>query len=754
MSEPFDTLIEQGKVNQLSTEGQSHTLTDEDESSINKVFGWVGMLSRHRTKSMERPGVQEQQNSGVPKGRDTQDTKGASYTQTEIKAAISQKCMMGLPGPFLGEKTRLETSENVPDKDDLDDVIQLDDEQKNIILGHAAQNSASGLNFIREELETNPYLYMIEERSYNQRESQCQDKRSQNRLASLMSFWESGNKEPEVLMIKKSVTNENKASDRKISKEEFNLSPSKAKTFEYTDICESYKVCSKSHNGTRHDDNISFIPTYGEKMSSFDTVQKPQEDRFEFQSTSESLNSPSKQMNAIPTYKVKKMSSPVLSVRKAITEQDTKAYWEREKSFEIIISTPVCRPKHSTDLNISTSQNRVESPETIKSSSNTDLGESSSKGKLEQSFKRVLVKSPLDDINTESYNSSPLKAHMLGSDHDIRLNPVSYPIRNISSVSQEHRDQSAGDKVIMHEQSRTLSPRHMPKMLSKDSYTVKECRMIRSQLRAFPINISPTKKPPLKGQEYTPKEQSRYTHAPSGVEDSNPRKDRKLLTETAEQHFLSFPENTSERMIQYKLTPRHAPPRFGRSQAAGTVYTDNINSKHMSQVDCLLVSKGQTSVQLITSPKQNRNATTKRLVKGTEDVIPVVLTEQMQMDDSRCKASLTRSCIRLSSKHRPSLAESTHVSGLSDQLDMQEGAGVLECKSSEQASPSQQSQSESEITFDSSSSTSAEAWSLSQTSSACEHFTWSTQGSVSLVVVFTIAISTSYHLISMTLHLQ
>lgn len=695
------------------------------------------MVSRHITKKNERPGVQEQQNREVPKGCDTEDTKRASYTQTEIQAAHSPKLMMGIPGPFLGKNSRLETSENVLDKDDLYDAFRLDDEQGNIILGHSAQNSASGLNFIGEELETNPYLTMRDERSDNmadddiqQRLSLCQDKRSQNRLASLMSFWESGNKGPKVLSIKKSVTNENKASDQKISKVEFNLSPSKAETFEYTDICESSKACSKSHNGTRHDDNVPVIPSYGEKMSSFDTVQKPQEHRLEFQSTSDSLNSPSKQLNNIHTYKLKDIYSSVLSVRKAITEQDTKACWESEKSrSQIIIRTPVCTPKHYSKqgLNISTRQNEVESPETMNSSSNRDLGElkSSSKGKPEQSFERVLVNIPLDDTNSESDNSSPLMACILGSNHSVKLSPVSYPSRNISSVSQDHRDQSAGGTVKISEQSRALSPRHMTEVLFKDSYPGKKCRMVGSQLRAFPINISPTEKPPLKGPEYTPREQSRYPHGRSAVEDSSPGKAGKLMTERPEQHFLSFPENTSERKIQYQLSSPHSPPRFRRSQAPGTVYTGNVNSKQTSQVHCSPVSRGQTSEQLITSPGIT---STKRLVKGTEDIIPVELTEQMQMDD---KASITRSCICLSSKHRPILAESTHVSGFSGQLNMQQWAGALGYESSEHTSSSQQSPPDSEITFVSSSSTSGEAWSLSLKSSACEHlFTRCTQGSV------------------------
>lgn len=179
------------------------------------------------------------------------------------------------------------------DKEDVDDVCRPDDKQDNIVVGRSAQNSASRLNFITEEHEANPCLSMIDDRSDNvaddniqQREHLYRGEGSQNGLFYLMSFWESRNKGPEVLSIKKSVTDENKVSDRKISKVEFNVSTSKAKTFEYTDICESYKCFSESHNGIRHDDKISVLPSVGEKTSSCDIDQKPQEHGLEIESTS------------------------------------------------------------------------------------------------------------------------------------------------------------------------------------------------------------------------------------------------------------------------------------------------------------------------------------------------------------------------------------------------------------------------------------------------------------------------------------
>lgn len=728
MPEPSDSLVEPGKVNHLSTEGQSHTLTEEDESSINKVLWWVRMVSRHDAKGNERTCNREERNREGPMGHGTKNSKNASHTEAEINATLSSKPRIGLHGLFLRKNSRDETSENVLYKDDLDDVCRPGDKEDNIILGCSAQNPASRVNFITEELEASPYLSMIDDRSDNiaaddiqQRVRLCQDERSQNRLASLMSFWESVNKGPKILSIKKSVTNENKASSRKISKLEFNLSPSKAKTFEYTDMCESYKLFSKSRNGTRHD-NVSVIPSVREKTSSFDNVRKPQEHGLEIQSASESLNSPSKQLDDIPIYKLKQLYSPVPSIREAMTEQDTisdnKACWGREKSRpEIIISTPDCKPKHYSEqgLKISTSPNQLESSEPSSSFLSRDLGElkALSKGKLEQSTEGVLVNSPLDGTNKKSYTRSPFRTHMLGSEDGIKFSPVSYPIRNISSVSQDHRDQ-------IPEQSRTLSPRHMPKVLSIGSHAVKKSGMGGSLLRAFPIDINPTEKTSLKSLEHTTRRQTRYPHGLSGVEDSSPWKDEMLLPKRPVQRLLSLPGNTSERNMQNQLTSPHSPPRFERSQASGRSCIGNITSKLTSQIHCLPVSKGQTSAQLITSPEHHRKTIIKRSVDGTEDVIPAVLTEQTQLDDSQCKTSLTRSCIRLSCQQCLNLAESTHVSWFSDQLNKQEWSGVQIGESSNHTSPSRESQCESEITFDSSSSTSAEAWSLSPKSSACE----------------------------------
>ncbi|XP_058267095.1 synaptotagmin-like protein 2 isoform X1 [Hemibagrus wyckioides] len=280
---------------------------------------------------------------------------------------------------------------------------------------------------------------------------------------------------------------------------------------------------------------------------------------------------------------------------------------------------------------------------------------------------------------------------MLGSGESIKITPVSYPIRNFTSVSQDHIDQSTGDTVIILEQSRTLSSRHMTK--------VKESRMAGCPLRVFPIDISPTKKTPLRGMEHTPTGQhTSYTSA----KESSPGNDDILLAERPEEHLLSFAGNTSERIICYQPTSPHSPPCFGRSQAPGTVCTGNINSTQTSQAHSLPVSQSQTSDQLITSPE----TTNKR---------PVVLTEQMQLDDLQCRTS-PRSSIHLSCQHHPNIA-STHVSGFKHQPDQQERAGVRVYESSERMSVSLQSQPQSEITF--SSSTSTGSWPLFQRSSAC-----------------------------------
>lgn len=726
MSKSPDSFTGKGKVIQLSTEGQPHTFTEEDESSIKKVLGWVGMVSRYSAKGNERPGVQEEQNREGPEGRGTPDTKNASRTQTETKASPSPspKLRMGLHELFLRKYTRAETSENVLDKDDVVDACRPDDKQDSIIFECSAQNSAFGLKFDTKKHEANPYLSMIDNRSdriadddVQQRQYLYQDQRSQNLLDGLMSFGESGKKKPKVLSIKKSVTNENKASHQKVSKVEF--SPSKAKTFFYTDMSDSCEDFSESHNGSRYDDSISVMTSVGKKMSSFDTVQKPREHRLEIQSTSESLDSP--KMDDISIYKLKELYSPVLSVRKVNTKQDTtvnlKACWEREKnSAERINSTPDCIPKHHAQQgrSIFTSPNRVEKPETSGSSLNKDLAELKASSKLKQGSKSVVVGSPLDEADTKSYSRSLCRTHTLDLDESIRFSPVSYPIRSISSVCQDHREQSTSDTMKIPERSRTISPRHIPKVLSSGSYPVKESGMVGSPLSVFPIDINPTEKPHLNDLGHTPRGQTRYPHELSSAEESSSGKNGKLLAERQEQHLLSFSRNASKRNMPYQLASPHSPPCSGRSQAP----IDNTNSKQTSQVHSLPFSKGQISVQLITSPKQQRRTTTKRSVEGIKNITSGVLTEQL--DDSQGKTSLARSCIHLSCQHHPDLPEFTHISGISAQADKQKWAGVQACEISEHASLFQQSHPESENTFDSSSSISAEVWSLSRTSSACE----------------------------------
>ncbi|XP_060751683.1 synaptotagmin-like protein 5 isoform X1 [Tachysurus vachellii] len=532
----------------------------------------------------------------------------------------------------------------------------LDDKQDNINVSCSARNS--GLNFTTEEFEENSFLSMME----RERERIYQGEVSQNRLSRLLSFWESGSKGPDVLDCKKIETSDDKVAGQKLPKVVFNLSPSKAEKSKYTNICDS----------------------------SFDTGQLP-----------------TKQIGDVPVYKLKESYSPVLSVRKSITEQDTindpKTCWEREKSIpKIIISTPDCRPKcYSQErFKISTSPNLVEIPETSISSINRELGEikASSKGKLKESSKGDLVNSPVDDTDRTPYNRSPFRTRMLGSGKSIKCNPVSHPIRNLTSVSKDHSDQSTGDPTTILEQSRILSTRHMTKVLSGDLQPVKESRQSGYPLRAFSLDISPTEKTPLKGLEHIPRGQhTRYPH-----ELSSPGKDGILLAETPEQHLLSFAGNTSERIIEYQRTSPHSSPCFGRSEARGTVCIGNINSK---QVNFLPVSQGQTSVQLITSPVKNQKTTNKRSVKGIEDAIPVVLTQQMQLDDLQHKTFLTRS--ELNCQHHSNVADSTHVSEVSHQPDQQEWAGVQMCKRSEHISNSLQSQAQSEVTLSSSRSTEA-----------------------------------------------
>ncbi|GAA6099805.1 synaptotagmin-like protein 2 isoform X1 [Tachysurus ichikawai] len=356
---------------------------------------------------------------------------------------------------------------------------------------------------------------------------------------------------------------------------------------------------------------------------------------------------------------------------------------------------------------MSTSPNLVEIPETSISSINRELGEikASSKGKLKQSSKGDLVNSPLDDTDRTPYNRSPFRTRMLGSGKSIKCNPVSHPIRNLTSVSKDHSDQSTGDPTTILEQSRILSTRHMTKVLSGDLQPVKKSRQGGCPRRAFPLDINPTEKTPSKGLEHIPRGQhTTYPHELSSTEESSPGKDGTLLAETPEQHLLSFAGNTSERIIEYRHTSPHSSPRFGRSEARGTVCIGNINSK---QVSFLPVSQGQTSVQLITSPANHQKTTNKRSVKGIEDAIPVVLTQQMQLDDLQHKTSLTRSSVHLSCQHHSNVADSTHVSEVSHQPDQQEWAGAQICKRSEHISFSLQSQAQSEVTLSSTTSTEA-----------------------------------------------
>ncbi|XP_027006246.2 synaptotagmin-like protein 2 isoform X2 [Tachysurus fulvidraco] len=637
VSDPSAFRTHRGKVSQLSKEGRSQLLREEDESSINKVLGWVGMVSRHSGKKNKWPGFQEENREG-PEGHVTPNTEKTSCIQSEIKAKLSTMLRMGLPG------------------------CPLDDKQDNINLRCSARNS--GLNITTEEFEENSFLSMME----RERERIYQGEVSQNRLSRLVSFWESGSNGPDVLDSKKIETNDDKVAGQKISKVVLNVSPSKAKKSKYTNICDS----------------------------SFDTGQLP-----------------AKPIGDIPVYKLKEIYSPLLSVRTSEqnTISDPKTCWEREKSIpKIAISTPDCRPKcySQQGFKISTSPNLVEIPQRSISSINRELGErkASSKGKLNQSSKGDLVNSPLDDTDTTPYNRSPFRTRMLGSGKSIKCNPVSpYPIRNLTSVSKDHSDQSTGDPMTILEQSRILSTRHMTKVLSGDLQSVKEYRQGGFPLRAFPLDINPTEKTPLKGLKDIPRGQhTRYPHELSSTEESSPAKDGILLAETPEQHLLSFAGNTSERIIEYQRTSPHSSPRFGRSEAQGTVCIGNINSK---QVSFLPVSQGQTSVQLITSPAIHQKTTNKRSIKGIEDAIPVVLTQQMQLDDLQRKTSLTRSSVQLSCQHHSNVADSTHVSEVSHQPDQQEWAGAQMCKRSEHISYSLQSQAQSEVTLSSSTSTEA-----------------------------------------------
>ncbi|XP_034168585.2 synaptotagmin-like protein 2 isoform X5 [Pangasianodon hypophthalmus] len=115
VSEPSDSLVEQGKVNQPSTEGHFHTLTEEDESSINKVLGWVGMMSRHSAKGNERPGGQEEQNrEGLEGGSDGPSPVSKAQKQASIRPLSTSKSLEGLAtSPSKDERWKNEPTSGI-----------------------------------------------------------------------------------------------------------------------------------------------------------------------------------------------------------------------------------------------------------------------------------------------------------------------------------------------------------------------------------------------------------------------------------------------------------------------------------------------------------------------------------------------------------------------------------------------------------------------------------------------------------------
>ncbi|XP_036450799.1 synaptotagmin-like protein 2 isoform X1 [Colossoma macropomum] len=501
------------------------------------------------------------------------------------------------------------------------------------------------------------------------------------------------------------------------------------------------KCSPESHKRMRDGAGASVIPSLEAKSFTFDinqTTQEPEEHGLQTEIKSEEpQSSPVKQKE-----QEDEIPHPVPTVRKPLTQQDTepatisnlKSFWERERSGpKIIVSTPespdvrdgASPKKQSKEVSESpvdvgsTSPDPVVGPERRKSSLTKEAGmimislkEKIERSQRKQSPSKVPVKTPQDDtdrISHSTHHISPLKMLKAVSDKGKKCSPRSSPIRNISSGALDHDHQSADDNLTaVLAQSRTPSPRHQPKVPSRDSYPVKESRKNGSPLRAFSIDINPTEEISAECLEDTSlnRDQIRCPAGQSHTDESSPISDEKNLTE---QHL--------------KVTPQQSPSSPGRFQSSGGISIGNIGGIQISPVRSSPSFQGQTSAWL-TSPEHSRKTSD----EGSEGS-PILLKERKRLDDFQPNIRLARSYIPLSYQHYLGLPESTHKSGCSDQPIRQEwirvevGEGseqVSQGRASNESSPSRSSQPESEeITFDSSRSASPEAWSQSRTSSVC-----------------------------------
>ncbi|XP_049324783.1 synaptotagmin-like protein 2 isoform X2 [Astyanax mexicanus] len=784
---PYSTPVEKGKAIHLSPEGQAHTLTEEEGNSIVKVLEWFGRVSKDSSKVKEKPASPEDANKEVPESLDTQVTDTASPTQEEAKAKPSPKPRRGLLALFSRTEAKVESPKNVATQEDVvsnsENIISQESKLPQTPPNSEADDisdlqSSLKLNVVTEQ-ETSPLLLKTEDSANldkesdeitKQKEGLDQGERSPNRLDSLKSFWERGNKGPKILSIKKSTDSnhsempnmsedENKAMDLKPP--EVPISPSTVKTlsesseapdemlYTYVDSLESDKII-------RQGADSSFLPSHEEQSPTFEIDQIPQEPCKSQTTAEESQSSPVKQKE-----QKDEILPPVPSIRKFPTQENTepvtfsnlKSLWEKEKSGpKILISTTECvqavhdvqdisdvesldnnsKSVNETHLNVAPpSPDPVQDPKRRKSSLTREaekimlsLKEKIEKSQRKQSPGRVRAKSPLRGMSHSPDHVSPFKPPKSVSEKGKKLSPRLSPIRNVSSDVQDHQsaDENLNKVQLSPSQSKTTSPKNQPKVPPRDVYPVKESRKNGSPLRAFSIDINPTEKTPVDFLE-NKRPSVEFPSVKSLIDHSGPISDKKSHTKHPEEHVMPISGETSEPNPQYQLiTSQQSPSSLGRFQTPGGTKLGNISG--ITPFHSSPKSHGQTSAHQMTSPEHHRKLSD----QGT-DGSPIMIRDKKQWIDLHPSIRLARSYIPLSYQYYLGLPESTNKSARSDQPEKQEwlrvelgesSAEVFQGRVSNESSPSRCSQPESEeITFDSSRSASPEAWLQSRTSSVC-----------------------------------
>ncbi|XP_049324786.1 synaptotagmin-like protein 2 isoform X5 [Astyanax mexicanus] len=631
---PYSTPVEKGKAIHLSPEGQAHTLTEEEGNSIVKVLEWFGRVSKDSSKVKEKPASPEDANKEVPESLDTQVTDTASPTQEEAKAKPSPKPRRGLLALFSRTEAKVESPKNVATQEDVvsnsENIISQESKLPQTPPNSEADDisdlqSSLKLNVVTEQ-ETSPLLLKTEDSANldkesdeitKQKEGLDQGERSPNRLDSLKSFWERGNKGPKILSIKKSTDSnhsempnmsedENKAMDLKPP--EVPISPSTVKTlsesseapdemlYTYVDSLESDKII-------RQGADSSFLPSHEEQSPTFEIDQIPQEPCKSQTTAEESQSSPVKQKE-----QKDEILPPVPSIRKFPTQENTepvtfsnlKSLWEKEKSGpKILISTTECvqavhdvqdisdvesldnnsKSVNETHLNVAPpSPDPVQDPKRRKSSLTREaekimlsLKEKIEKSQRKQSPGRVRAKSPLRGMSHSPDHVSPFKPPKSVSEKGKKLSPRLSPIRNVSSDVQDHQsaDENLNKVQLSPSQSKTTSPKNQPKVPPRDVYPVKESRKNGSPLRAFSIDINPTEKTPVDFLE-NKRPSVEFPSVKSLIDHSGPISDKKSHTKHPEEHVMPISGETSEPNPQYQLiTSQQSPSSLGRFQTPG-----------------------------------------------------------------------------------------------------------------------------------------------------------------------------------------